>query len=67
MKNAKKAMIKFNFDQDKIETVRDRKSKKLEREKDILLKSLDVLKVGAISAIAEKQEHIDNLKSQMGC
>jgi hypothetical protein len=67
MKNAKKAMIKFNFDQDKIETVRDRKSKKLEREKDILLKSLDVLKVGAISAIAEKQEQIDNLKSQMGC
>jgi hypothetical protein len=39
--------------------------KKLEREKDMLLRSLNVLKVGAISAIAEKQEQIDNMRSQM--
>lgn len=32
----------------------------------MLLKTLDVLKVGAISAIAEKQEQIDNLRSQIG-
>jgi hypothetical protein len=31
----------------------------------VLLKSLNVLKVGAISAIAEKQEQIDTMRSQM--
>jgi hypothetical protein len=66
VKNARKVPVKFNFDREKIETMRERKSKKLEKEKDVLLSSLDVLKFGAISAIAEKQEQIDTLKSQLG-
>lgn len=52
MKNTRKAPIKFSFDMEKMEAGRERKSKKLEKEKDLLLNSLDMLRFGAISAIA---------------
>jgi hypothetical protein len=67
VKNINKRSIKFNFYQEKIEeTTKDRQGKRFEREKDLLLSSLGALKGGAISAIAEKQEQIDQLRSQLG-
>jgi len=56
MKNTKKPPTHFVFDQEHLDqAIKERKQRRLEKEKEILLSSLDALKGGAISAIAEKQ------------
>jgi hypothetical protein len=43
------------------------KQRNPQSDRDLLLSSLKVLKGGAVSAIAEKQEEIEQLKGQLCC
>lgn len=56
----------FNFDDNAIEVVNTerklRKLRQLEREKDDLMHSLEILKESAVSAIAEKEDEIQRLR-----
>lgn len=63
-KNLRKSSTHFDFDQNNIAACSNtRKQKKLEKNNEVLYRSLIALKTGAVSAIAAKQEEIDELKS----
>lgn len=53
MKNGRKPLPKFVFNQEQLygQFVPEKKYKKIEKDKDILMNSLGALKIGAISAI----------------